>query len=49
VLILSRYNVYEEDVNELKGNRKWLLGYREGVEICARAWGWNVKCKCEVC
>jgi len=39
----ARYNVYEDDVVELMNNRKWILGYREGIQHCARAWGWNVK------
>jgi len=43
-----KYNVYSEDVIELRNHRKWILGYREAVELCARAWGWNVKCKCDI-
>jgi hypothetical protein len=43
-----KYNVYADDVTELKNNRKWILGYREGIEFCAKAWGWNAKCKCMI-
>jgi len=43
-----KYNVYQDDVTELQNNRKWILGYREGIELCVKAWGWNLKCKCMI-
>jgi len=39
---VSKYNVFSGDVLELKADAAWLSGYREGVAIVAKAWGWDV-------
>lgn len=32
----------EADVIELRSNEEWFRGYREAVQLVARAWGWDV-------
>jgi len=39
---VNKFNVLEKDVEELKKNEEWLQGYREGVMLVAKAWGWDV-------
>jgi len=31
----------EADVRALRNDEDWLAGYREGVAVCLRAWGWD--------
>lgn len=38
-----RYNVFAEDVAELKGDSEWLSRYRESVQLVSYAWGWDVE------
>eukprot|EP01124_Arcella_intermedia_P022616 TRINITY_DN3407_c0_g1_i1.p1 TRINITY_DN3407_c0_g1~~TRINITY_DN3407_c0_g1_i1.p1 ORF type:complete len:256 (+),score=50.92 TRINITY_DN3407_c0_g1_i1:81-770(+) len=39
----GQYNVFEADVEELKGDAEWRKGYLEGVDWAARAWGWDLQ------
>jgi len=32
----------EAHVAQLKGNAVWLEGYRRGIRLAAKAWGWNI-------
>lgn len=39
---MPEFNVTsEEHVAQLKSEREWLLGYREGVRLALAAWGWD--------
>jgi len=37
-----QYNVLEDDVKELLEDSEWLAGYKEGVQIVSKAWGWDI-------
>jgi hypothetical protein len=39
----SQYNVLEDDVKELKADTVWVAGYKEAVQLVAKAWGWDVE------
>jgi hypothetical protein len=38
----ARFNVFAQDVQELMADAEWSANYLAGVEILARAWGWNL-------
>jgi len=37
-----QYNVLEEDVKELLADSTWLAGFKEAVQLVAKAWGWDI-------
>ena len=38
----ARYNVLEDDVEELLADEQWLERYHEALALCCAAWGWDV-------
>eukprot|EP00659_Diplonema_papillatum_P015645 gene15645-23880_t len=38
----QEFNVFKEDVEELKADQEYLSNYRDAVRLALKAWGWDV-------